>query len=176
MAAMDKQNKQSYLQTKNGKIVLGVVTAVVVLLAGVGAYLLMRNTPTKAIKNLETNLVATDKWKTVYTDAIDAANKLDNAEKKTKALKEVASKLKKYYSDMDYLTKAENKYTDDAKKTAYTNAQNAAKKVKAGLDEVDAVTTKDDAAVTALQNALAKVQQADCKTVVDEAKKVYEVK
>ncbi|WP_017193314.1 hypothetical protein [Vaccinium witches'-broom phytoplasma] len=173
MAAMDKQNKQSYLKTKNGKIVLGVVSAVVVLLTAVGVWFLMKNSPSKAVKNLDSNLVS--KWDTVYTDAISKANQENSADKKVAALKKVVKTLRTYYKDMEYLTNEEKnkKPEDTAKKAAYEAAQTAAKKVKDALDAADNVTSKDDAAAKALSDALAQVTKDICQTVVTQSKTAY---
>ncbi|WP_017192876.1 hypothetical protein [Italian clover phyllody phytoplasma] len=176
MAAMDKQNKQSYLKTKNGKIVLGVVSAVIVLLTAVGVWFLMKNSPSKTIKNLDNNLVS--KWDTVYTDAIDKAKQENSDDKKAAALKKVVKTLRTYYKDMDYLTNEEkNKKPEDAtKKTAYEAAQTAAQTVKVALDEADGVTTKDAAAVASLSKALEKVTKEICNTVVAQSKIAYGLK
>nr|BAL03430.1 immunodominant membrane protein [Poinsettia branch-inducing phytoplasma] len=175
MVAMDKHNKQSYLKTKNGKIVLGVVSAVVVILTAIGVWFFMKNSPSKAIKNLDSNLVS--KWDAVYTDAITKANNENSADKKAAALKKVVKTLRTYYNkDMDYLTNEEkNKKPEDAtKKTAYEEAQKAAKTVKDALDEADdKVTGQDDAAVTSLNNALAKVTKDICQKVVTQSKIAY---
>lgn len=174
MVAMDKHNKQSYLKTKNGKIVLGVVSVVVVLLTAVGVWFLMKNSPSKAVKNLDSNLVS--KWDAVYTDAINKANNENSADKKAAALKKVVKTLRTYYNkDMDYLINEEkNKKPEDAtKKTAYEAAQAAAKTVKDALDEADKVTGQDDAAVTSLNNALAKVTKDICQKVVTQSKIAY---
>ncbi|KOR75289.1 hypothetical protein CPX_001746 [Candidatus Phytoplasma pruni] len=173
MVAMDKHNKQSYLKTKNGKIVLGVVSAVVVILTAVGVWFFMKNSPSKAVKNLDSNLVS--KWDAVCTDAITKANNENSADKKAAALKKVVKTLKTYYKDMDYLTNEEkNKKPEDAaKKTAYEEAQNAAKTVKGALDEADQATGQDDAAVTSLNKALAKVTKDICQKVVTQSKIAY---
>ncbi|XXP77025.1 MAG: hypothetical protein AB3N34_01575 [Lettuce witches'-broom phytoplasma] len=178
MAAIEKQNKQNYLKTKNGKIFLGVVSAVVViLLVGLGVYFLMGNKPSKAIKKLEGFV---DKFDEVVTqkrkDAIDDT-KNDNDEKKTNALKPIVEELKKYLSDIEYLTQDKNapKENDD-KKTAFNKAKEVAKKIKTALDEADKVTAKDSAAVKALKDALDKITKDDFKTVVEESKKVYDIK
>nr|AZS27817.1 putative immunodominant protein [Candidatus Phytoplasma pruni -related phytoplasma] len=173
MVAMDKHNKQSYLKTKNGKIVLGVVSAVVVLLTAVGVWFLMKNSPSKAVKNLESNLVS--KWDTVYTEPISKAKQENSADKKAAALKKVVKTLRTYYKDMEYLTNEEkNKKPEDAtKKTAYEAAQAAVKTVKAALDAADNVTGKDDAAVTSLSDALEKVTKDICQTVVTQSKTAY---
>ncbi|NWN45603.1 hypothetical protein [Candidatus Phytoplasma pruni] len=174
MAAMDKQNKQSYLKTKNGKIVLGVVSAVVVLLVGVGAYLLMRTTPTKAVNNLQTKLV--DKWDEVVTNPVNAANGKTEVKEKATGLKKVVSTLNSYAKTMEDLTKDANKPKDDTKKAAYERAQAAVKLLVDALKPAVDEKGNDQAAVDKMNTALRAVSKDQYKTAVDEVKTAYEIK
>lgn len=182
MATMDKQNKQNYLKTKNGKIVIGVVSVVTAILVIFGLYMIMKKSPAKVIKNLENNLIADAKWTTFQTSITDAIdnNKNNDIIKKYKALKKVVSKFdESFLKEMNYLIdeKQNKKPEEETKKQAYESMKTSINQIAQAIKEAQDINDENSQeSVNKIKIALDKITKDTCENVVKQSKTAYDIK